>query len=465
LLFLQGESVCIDYSHPNIAKPLHFGHFRSTVIGESLVRILRHAGAKVLADNYLGDFGTQFGKLIVAIQRWGDEEVIRQDPINELVKLYQKIHEEIKTNPELEDQGREEFRKIEQDRDPDNIRLWEWIVKVSYEQLEKFYQRLDINFDVIRGESEWEKYIPEVLQLMKERGVIKKDNGAYLAFFAEETKLPPMIYQRSDGASLYQTRDIARIYYHEQEGKYNHLLYVVDEGQSLHFRQLKETARLLGFKIKITQAPFGFVLGEDNKKLSTRGGTSLGVDFVLDEAEERVAKILEEKQVQTKNNLSSEELAKLKKIIAIGAVKFNDLGQNRIRSITFNWEKILSFEGYSAPFLQYSYARAQSILRKNNEDICHVSEIVLTEEKEIFLVKKILHFPEIIQDAALNFKPHILAEYLYELAQDFNRFYAAVSVLNAEGNTKKSRLLLVQKTAEVLKEGLYLLGIEVPEKM
>ncbi|MCT4592489.1 MAG: arginine--tRNA ligase [Candidatus Gracilibacteria bacterium] len=455
--YLKDDKVCIDFSHPNIAKPLHFGHFRSTVIGESFVRILRHSGADVLADNYLGDWGTQFGKLIVAIRNWGDAEAIKADPIGELVRLYRRFHDEAEKNPELEKQGAEEFRKMEQEKNEENLREWRWIIDVSLAHLQKFYDRIDANFDVIRGESYWEKYISESLKELKDKKVAKIDQGALVAFFGDESKLPPMIYRRSDGASLYQTRDIARIRYYENED-IDHLIYVVGSDQKLHFRQLIETAKMLGYKTKITHATFGMIRLPEGK-MSTRKGRVIELDEVLDEAENRACTILKERGV----DFPDDELDILKTQIAMGAIKFNDLSQNRTHDIMFDWDKMLSFEGFSAPFLQYSHARARSILRKAEGVDIKIGR--LENEYEIELAKKILNFEQAVLLSADTLKPNLLAEYLFELAGVFNRFYGNLNVLNADDIEKSQRLYLIDVFTRTLKKGLSLLGIESPERM
>jgi arginyl-tRNA synthetase len=306
-----GRKICVDFSHPNIAKPLHFGHFRSTIIGESLVRILRAVGAEVLADNYLGDWGTQFGKLVFALKKFepkfdekNPEKFLKnlKNPTEFLVKLYQKFHAEAEKNPELEKAGAEEFRKMEVDRDENNLKIWREIVAISLAELKIFYEKVDANFDEIRGESFWEKFVPEILEKMRAAKILQKDAGAEVVFFDEKTKLPPMLFLRSDGATFYQTRDIARIDFYEREN-FDELIFVVGADQNLHFRQLAETARLMKFKTKISHAQFGMVVLPTGK-MSTRRGTAISLDEVLRKAENLAAEILTEK-----SNLSSRKIS------------------------------------------------------------------------------------------------------------------------------------------------------------
>jgi len=459
----KNKKINIDFSHPNIAKPLHFGHFRSTIIGESLVRILRYCSAEVLADNYLGDWGTQFGKLVVAIRKWGDKEKIKTNPIQELVQLYQYFYQQAENNPGLEKEGAEEFRKMEKEKDPENLALWQWIVDVSLDELKTFYQKIDANFDCIRGESYWEKFITKTLDFMRKKKVLVSDQGAEVVFFEEETNLPPMLFVRSDGASFYQTRDIARILFYEKEN-FTDMIYVVGADQNLHFKQLAETSKMLGLKSKIKHVQFGLMRLKSGK-MSTRKGTSIGIEEVLEKAEEYTEKILQKKRI---TSFSATEKKQLKKIISMGALKFNDLSQNRLKDIVFDWDKMLSFEGYSAPFLQYSYARGKSILRKSKINLkqnMFFETDSSWQKEEIELVKKILNFTEIVILSAEKLRPNILAEYLFSLAHYFNKFYARVKILSLPKKEKEMRLFLINKTCQVLKKGLYLLGIDAPDRM
>jgi arginyl-tRNA synthetase len=455
------EKICIDFSSPNIAKPLHFGNLRSTIIGESMRRILIHAGHHVFGDNFLGNWGTQFGKLIVAVRKWGDMEQIAKNPTEELVALYRKFHDEVERNPELEKEGAEEFRKMEVEGDKENLTLWKWIVDISLEELQKFYDRLGVYFDAIRGEQFYEQFLPSTLQKIETIGEISE--GALIVRFPkeeneEEEIMTPLVFRRSDGATLYQTRDMAKILFYEAQG-FERMLYVVGNEQSLHFRQIFETARKLGVKMEFDHISFGLVRLKDGK-MSARKGNVITTEEVFSEAISRVQNILSERVI----NLSQSQRDLLAENIAIGAIKFNDLCQNRATDIIFDWEKMLSFEGYSGPFLQYSYARAKSILRKAET----IGEFSFDGELEVFerrLVKKILDFPLAVHMAAETRRPNLIAQYLFELAQIFNGFYQNLPILKASENDRNKRLFLVQKTSLVLAKGLYLLGIVAPEEM
>ena len=462
LLPPKKERICIDFSHPNIAKPLHFGHLRSTIIGESLRRIFLYAGHDVFGDNFLGNWGTQFGKLVVAIRKWGNMEQIAKNPTEELVSLYRKFHDEVEHNPELEKEGAEEFRKMEVEGNEENLKLWKWIVEVSLEELQKFYDRLDVHFDAIRGEQFYEQFLPTTLQKIETIGEVSQ--GALIVRFPkegspEQEEMPVMLFRRSDGATLYQTRDLARILYY-QDQHFDDLLYVVSNEQGLHFRQVFETARKLGVETRLEHISFGLVRLKEGK-MSTRKGNVVGLEEVFSEAIARVKEILSERVM----NLSEEERNVLAENIAIGAIKFNDLCQNRTTDIIFDWEKMLSFEGYSGPFLQYSYARAKSILRKTPE----LGEFLAESSLEIFerrLAKKVLDFPLAVEMAAETRRPNLIAQYLFELAQIFNGFYQNLPILKASSVEEKNRrLFLVQKTSLVLAKGLDLLGIVAPEEM
>jgi arginyl-tRNA synthetase len=462
------KKILIDFSSPNIAKPLHVGHLRSTIIGDSLQRIFRHLGHSVTADNFLGDWGTAFGKLVVAIEKWGDMEQIKENPIPELIQLYKKFSTEAKENENLDDEAREAFRKIEQDEDTQSQhykKLWKWIVEVTLTQLNSFYQELDIHFDQFQGESFYVPFNDSTIAKVESVGEISE--GALVVKFPnpnnpEKELMPPILFRRSDGATLYQTRDLSKILYY-QEKNFDELLYVVAHEQQLHFKQLFETAKKLDVQGHLEHISFGLVLGADGKKFSTRKGNGVGLEEVFDEAKERVEKIIEQRGKIA--DLSKEEKQTLIKDIAYGSIKFNDLSQNRTTDIVFNWEKMLSFEGFSAPFLQYSHARAKSILRKSEEK--EMKDLPSLSNEETLLVKKIIQFPEIVAKAGNSKKPNIIAEYLFQLAKSFNTFYHHCPILKEDiaENTKNTRLFLTKKFAQTLKTGLNLLGINVPEKM
>ncbi len=446
------KKIVIDFSHPNIAKPLHFGHFRSTVIGDSLVRILRFCGNEVIADNFLGNWGTNFGKLIVALEKWGDAEKIAKRPMEELVRLYQQFYQESEKNPELETEAAKVFHQLEVGGDAEIFEKWKWIVSVSLAELQKFYDRLGVQFDEIRGEQFYEQFLKSTLQILgKSENAVRENEGALVMHFDNNEKLPNMIFQKSDGATLYQTRDLARILFYEKE-QCNALLYVVSSEQGLHFRQVFLTAKQLGVKTEFSHVSFGLVLGTDGKKFSTRRGNGIGLDEVLDEAEEKTR----EKIAEHDGEITDE----LVRIIALGALKWNDLSQNRMTNIVFDWKKMLDMTGFSGPFVQYSAVRIKSIFRKSGQNFVIPENLEFLDKTEIVLAKRILGFFPAVEKSAHEKMPHFLAQYLFDLAGDFNGMYAKCPI---SGNP--TRLLLTAKTGEILEIGLHLLGIETPEKM
>jgi len=458
---MKKQKIVIDFSHPNIAKPLHFGHFRSTVIGESLVRILRFCGAEVWADNFLGDWGTQFGKLIVGIEKWGNEKKISENPIQELFRIYQKFYTETQKNSELEKLGAKKFADLEKNRHPEILKKWQWIVDESLKELKKFYKKINANFDSIRGESFFEKFSQQTIKFLEEKKIIKNDNGAKVAFLEKEN-LPPVIFLRSDGATLYQTRDISRILFYLQKN-FTKFVYVVGADQKLYFQQISAVCKKIESKIDIKHAEFGLVKLAQGK-MSSRAGVTISVNEVLQIAEKKI----EEKMTQKNSSVTGKNREKLRQILSIGALKFNDLSQNRKTDIQFDWKKMTNFEGFSGPFCQYSVVRIRSIFRKIKDekiDFILPKKIFFSDETEINLVKKILLFPEIIKKTSENLLPHFLANFVFELAGEFNKFYNKVPILKSEKKIRNIRLFLTSKTEEILSLSLNLLGIEIPEKM
>ncbi len=465
LVPVRKKRIEVEFASPNVAKPLHFGHFRGLILGESLARLLRHSGHEVLTDNFVGDWGTQFGKLIVAIRKWGDKKTIDHNPIEELVRLYRKFHQEAEHDAELEKQGAEEFRKMEVEHDAENLELWKWIVGESLKDFFVVTDRLDAHFDEMRGESFYEKMLPTVLEKLRTSGIGSTgEAGALVVEFGDESKLPTMIFQKSDGATLYQTRDLAKIIFYDSEG-FDEMIYVVGNEQNLHFRQVFETARRLGYQGAWTHAGHGLVRLPEGK-MSARAGTVISLSEVFDEAYKRAFASL----IEHNSEIIGKEREDLAEILAIGALKFNDLGQNRKTDILFDWEAMLDFNGYSGPFIQYSAVRCASILRKATDHCPPVkgeSKGVLSfeHEAELSLAKKILRFSDVVLEAAERLEPHVLAEYLFQLAGEYNSFYAKCPVLKADEPERTTRLFLTQKTAETLTHGLYLLGIKTPKQM
>ncbi len=454
------KNIVIDYSQPNIAKPLGAHHLLSTIIGQSLYNIYKFLGYNCIGINYIGDWGTQFGKLTYAYKNWGDKSKIEKEPIKELLSLYVKFHDEAEKDPELEQKARDEFKKLE-DGDKENKELWEWFCEVSLEEVQRTYDFLGgIHFDHIQGESFFNDKMDVILEKGKKEGVFEKgEQGALIVKFKDD-KYPPYLVQKSDGATLYSTRDLAAINYREQTWHPEKILYVVDVAQSLHFQQLYETAKNLKLTdAELTHVVFGRMQFKD-KKMSTRKGNIVLLDEVLKEAVEKAKKIVEEKNRDLKNK---DEVAHK---IGVGAAKYVVLSQNRTTNITFDWDKMLSLEGNSAPYLQYTYARAKSILRKSEK--IETTEEETTEkitEKTTSLQRHLVKFKEYVIYTAQEYKPNILANYLYELAQKFNSFYNNVPVLRAPEKERENRLKLVEATSQVLKNGLTLLGVELTEEM
>ncbi len=460
--------VIVEYSQPNIAKPMHVGHLRSTIIGDALANILEFAGCEVIRWNYLGDWGTQFGKVIAAYKLWGDKKGVENAPVEVLASLYARFHEEVKQDPALEVRGREEFRKLETG-DKENRELWEWFKEESIKELNKIYTLLGIKFDEWIGESFYEKKLPSLIESLLKNGIAKESEGAVIVPL-EKFNLPPALIRKSDEGTLYLTRDIANLEYRLKEYKADSILYVVDNGQSLHFQQLFAIAEILGLKGKFIHVKFGLVLGEDLKRLSTRAGNHIALLEVINEAVARARKIIEEKQP----DMTAVDKEKVAQVVGIGALKYNDLSQSRVADITFDWDKMLSLQGNSAPYLQYTYARLRSILRKADlpaEALAKEGELpklkveAIEKEADLRLILKLVLFPEVIKEVSESYLPHQLANYLYDLARAINDYYEKEPILKVEESLRGARLHLIKTASETLKTGLGLLGIGVPERM
>jgi arginyl-tRNA synthetase len=457
----HGE-VIIDYSSPNIAKRMHIGHLRSTIIGDAVKRIYNYLGYKTVADNHIGDWGTQFGKLIIGYRNWLDRDAYEKNAIEELERVYVEFSRRAEEDPALEDQAREELRKL-QCGDEENYRLWQEFIKVSLDEYNKLYERMGVKFDTYYGESFYHDIMPGVVQELIERGIAVEDDGAKVVFFDEEEKLHPCIVQKKDGAYLYATSDIATVKFRKENYDINRLVYLTDERQQDHFKQFFKITDKLGWNIEKTHIWFGIMRFADGV-FSTRKGNVIRLEQLLDEGKDRAFAVVEEKNP----TLSQEEKERIAEVVGVGAIKYADLSQNRQSPIVFEWDKILSFEGNTAPYLQYSYARIQSILRKGETEgkiIDENAKIILSDKQERNLAHHLLLFPSIVIKAAETYKPNLIADYLFELAKKFNSFYNACPILNQENETLQSRLLLAQRTGEVLKEGLDLLGIETLDRM
>ena len=459
------KTVIIDYSSPNIAKRMHIGHLRSTIIGDSIKRILNFLGFKTLADNHIGDWGTQFGKLIVAYKNWLDKKAYEEDPIGELERIYVLFSDKAKKDPALEDEAREELKKLQLGNE-DNQKLWKEFIDISLKEYNKVYERLDVNFDYYYGESFYNDMMPSVLEELKKKNIAREDQGALVVFF-EDDKLPPAIVQKKDGSFLYTTSDLATMKFRKNELRVDEAVYLTDDRQQNHFKQVFEIGKMLGepYDYKKTHIVFGIMRFGD-QIFSSRSGNTIRLVDLLDEAKKQVKKVIDEKNP----NIPEEEKEKIAETIGSGAIKYFDLSQNRTSDITFTWEKVLNFEGNTGPYLQYTYVRIMSIFRKLEEENINVEnmDIVLDEmdgiERE--LASELLKFPQAVVKSYENFRPNIIADYLFDTAKLFNSFYNSSSILKEEDKqVMDARILLAKKTAFVLKEGLELLGIKTVNRM
>ena len=460
------ETVIIDYSSPNIAKRMHIGHLRSTIIGDAIKRILDFIGFKTISDNHIGDWGTQFGKLIVAYNKWLDKEAYEADPIGELERIYVLFSDEAKKDPTLEDVARNELRKLQMG-DEQNNKLWKEFIKISLKEYNKVYDRLGVKFDHYFGESFYNDLMPDVLEELKEKNIAKEDQGALVVFF-EEDKLPPALVQKKDGSFLYATSDLATIKCRKNELNVDKAVYVTDERQQNHFKQVFEISEMLGapYNYEKSHVYFGIMRFGDGMIFSSRSGNIIRLVDLLDEAKKQVKSVIDEKNP----NIPEDEKEKIAEIVGTGAIKYFDLSQNRTSDILFTWDKVLSFEGNTGPYLQYTYARIQSILRKLKEENISVknNDIILDDMFDIEreLAVALLRFPQTVVKSYETYRPNIIADYLFDTAKLFNNFYNSKSILKeTDKKVMDARILLAQKTASILKQGLNLLGIENVDRM
>ena len=454
--------IIIDYSSPNIAKRMHIGHLRSTIIGDSVKRLCNFLGYHTVADNHIGDWGTQFGKLIVGYHNWLDKEAYEKNPIEELERVYVEFTKQSEEHPELEDIAREELKKL-QDGDEENYKLWQEFIKVSLQEYNKLYTRMGIHFDTYYGESFYHPIMPSVVEELVEKGLAVEDQGAKVVFFDEKDNLHPCIVQKKDGAFLYSTSDIATIKFRRENYDVNKIIYLTDERQQDHFKQFFKITEMLGWDIEKVHIWFGIMRFADGV-FSTRKGNVIRLEQLLDEGKKRALEIIEEKNP----NLSAEEKDNIAEVVGVGAIKYADLSQNRQSPIIFEWDKILSFEGNTAPYLQYSYARIQSILRKAEEigkSLNEKFDMKISEKAERNLATYLTLFPTMALRAGEAYKPNLLTDYLFELAKKFNTFYNSCPILNQEDDVLFSRLVLIDRVAKTLKTGLDLLGINTVNRM
>lgn len=454
--------IIVEYSGPNIAKPLGIHHIIGTVVGQAVSNLYEHAGERVIRWNYLGDWGTQFGKLAVAYQQWGTAKPLASCTIDELLDLYVKFHQEVEAHPKLEDEARAAFKKLEAG-DAEMRRFWQEAVIITKQSLAAIYERLHVRFDVDKGESFYEDKMAPVVVEGQKKGVFKEgQGGSLIAEFPEETKLPPYLIVKGDGATLYSTRDLAQMKYRMEEYRPKAIYIHTDIAQKLHFEQLVATCQQLGWTLpEFENVLFGRMRFVDGK-MSTRKGTVLKLEHVLDEAVDRARDVIKERG----EAIQTDDPEALAEMIGVGSLVFGILSQNRKMELVFDWEKFLSFDGVSAPYLQYSYARSKSVLRKAGDEAAAVPASVSSlETHDRALVATLLEFPEVLAKATNERLPHTLAQYLIRLCQEFNGFYGASPILTAEGTTKALRLHLTSVTASVLETGARLLTLRLPERM
>ena len=458
----SGRTVILDYSSPNVAKPMHIGHIRSTVIGNALDRLHRFLGYRVIADNHLGDWGTQFGIMIMGYRHFADATALKTEPVEELERVYVRSYERSKQDETWINQARQELVKL-QAGDAENRRLWQEFVRLSLREFGHIYARLDVHFDLVRGESHYNDRLSGVVETLKARGIARESDGALVAFLEDE-KLPPCIVQKSDGGFNYATTDLATVASRIEEFNPDKIVYVTDERQQLHFRQVFAMCRRLGFKTHLEHVWFGLMRLPEGT-FSTRQGNVIKLEKYLDEAEARALAVVRESSPE----MPAERQREVARAIGIGAVKYADLSQNPQSLVTFTWEKALSLNGNSAPYLQYACARIASVIDKYHEQFpggrLDSHPIVLGESIERALAVKVMRFPDVVIRASESYKPSALADYLYELAQLYSTFYQNVPFLKAPEGVRESRVRLCGVVAKVLRQGLQLLGIETPERI
>ncbi|WP_352417809.1 arginine--tRNA ligase [Proteiniborus sp.] len=453
------RNVIVEFSSPNIAKPFHIGHIRTTVIGQSLYKIYKFLGFNAIAINHLGDYGTQFGKLIVAFKAWGKTEEVENNPIPELLKLYIKFHEEAEKDSSLEDEARMWFSKLE-NGDEEAVGLWQWMREVSLKEFSRVYNMLNIQFDSYAGESFYSDKMPKVVQTLKAKGLLTESEGAQIVDL-EAYKMPPALIKKSDGSTLYITRDIAAAIYRKETYDFYKNIYVVGSQQNLHFQQWFKVVELMGYNwVKdCVHVPFGMVSLEEGT-MSTRKGRVVFLEDVLKNAVDKTKEIINDKNPNLENK---DEIAKQ---VGIGAVVFQELFNSRIKDYTFSWERTLSFEGETGPYVQYTHARANSVLSKAEYDVtADVDYSLITNEEAINVIRLLYSFQSTIIAAMEKNEPSFIARHIVDIAQAFNKFYHECPIIVEDKELQKARLLIVFSAATAIKVGLGLLGIEAPQKM
>lgn len=455
----QDKAVVIDFSSPNIAKPFHIGHIRTTVIGNALYKIYDSQGYNVVRVNHLGDYGTQFGKLIVAFKLWGNKEVVEANPIPELLKLYIQFHDEAEQKPEMEDEARAWFTKLE-NGDQEAKELWQWFRDESLKEFARVYDLLDIEFDSYAGESFYSDKMDTVIEQIKEKGLLIESQGTNVVDL-EEFNMPPALITKNDGSTLYMTRDLAAAIYRKNTYDFEKCIYVVGSQQSLHFQQLFKVLELMGFEWSkdLIHVPFGMVALEEGT-MSTRKGRVVFLEDVLKQAIEKT------KETVLSKNPNAKNVDEISKQVGVGAVVFQELSNSRIKDYTFSWERTLSFEGETGPYVQYTHARCCAVLRKANEEVTtDINYDLLSDGDAAEVLKVIGSFNKSIVSAMRRNEPHIVTRFVLDLAQAFNKFYHDNPIIVEDVELRKARLALVAATRQTLENGLRILGMHSPERM
>lgn len=457
--FGKGKTVVVEFSSPNIAKPFHIGHVRTTVIGNALSKIYASQGYHVEKLNHLGDYGTQFGKLIVAYKLWGDKQAVENDPIKELLKLYIRFHDEAETKPEMEDEAREWFTKLE-NGDEEAKDLWQWFRNESLKEFSRVYKLLDIEFDSYVGESFYSDKMPAVIEELKEKNLLEESDGAMIVNL-EDSKLPPALIQKRDGSTLYLTRDLASAFYRKKVYDFDKSIYVVGAQQELHFKQCFEIIKRMGYEWykDMIHVQFGMVALEEGT-MSTRKGRVVFLEDVLNQAIDRTRQIIEEK------NPEAENIDEVAKAVGVGAVVFQELSNSRIKDYTFSWDRTLSFEGETGPYVQYTHARCCAVLRKADQPVsADINYELLSDQDAADVLSVLENFNKSLMTAMKKNEPHIVTRFVLDLAQAFNKFYHNSPILVDDADLRAARLALVEATRQTIENALKILGMKAPQKM